>query len=89
MSNVLFKMLTTNYSFRNHVYLIYVYKEDLVLNNQQGLIYHKIHLNNYLTMCKQMISGRFENKVIYKLLAKKLHIYITNTQHTNIWFGIT
>ena len=24
--------------FRNHIYLIYLYKQDLVLNNQQGLI---------------------------------------------------
>ena len=25
----------------NHVYIIYVYKEELALNNPQGLIWHK------------------------------------------------
>ena len=33
-------MLPTNYSFTNHIYIyIYIYKQDLVLNNLQGLIY--------------------------------------------------
>ena len=40
MSSGLFKMLPTNYSFTNHIYLI-TYKWDLALNNLQVLVYHK------------------------------------------------
>ena len=29
----------------NHMYLIYMYKEELALNNLQGLICHKTKLN--------------------------------------------
>ena len=32
----------------NHVYLIYMYKDDLVLNNLQWLICHKIQPNQIL-----------------------------------------
>ena len=35
------KMLSTKYSFTNHINNVYMYKEDLVLNNIQGLICHK------------------------------------------------
>ena len=38
---LLLKMLPTNYSFTNPIYLIYMYKEDLTLNNLQRLICHK------------------------------------------------
>ena len=41
MSTGLFKMLPSNYLLTNHKYLIYMYKNDLVLNNLQGLIRHK------------------------------------------------
>ena len=30
----------------NHIYLIYMYKEDLALNNLQWLICHKTQLNH-------------------------------------------
>ena len=33
-------MLPTNYSLRNHIY-----KQDMGLNNYQGLIYHKTQPN--------------------------------------------
>ena len=33
----------------NHIYLIYIYKEDLVLNNLQGLIFHKTQPTNQPT----------------------------------------
>ena len=36
-------MLPTNYSFINHLYDIY--KQGLVLNNPQGLIFHKTQSN--------------------------------------------
>ena len=29
----------------NHIYLIYMYKKELALNNLQWLIYHKTHPN--------------------------------------------
>ena len=35
-------------SFKNHVYLQYMYKEDLALNNLQGLIYYKTQPNQIL-----------------------------------------
>ena len=37
--------------FTNHIYLIYMYKEDLALNNLQCLICHKAkskHINLYI-----------------------------------------
>ena len=47
MSSDLFKMLPTNNLFTNHMYIwreSCVYKEDLALNNLQGLICHKTQL---------------------------------------------
>ena len=35
------KKLPRNYLFTNHIYLIYIHKQDLALNNLQGLIYRK------------------------------------------------
>ena len=32
----------------NHIYLIYMYEEDLALNNLQGLIYHKSKQNHHI-----------------------------------------
>ena len=32
----------------NHIYLIYMYNEDLVLNNQQCLIFHKTESNQII-----------------------------------------
>ena len=32
----------------NHIYLIYMYKQDLALNNLQGLICHKTHPTNLM-----------------------------------------
>ena len=34
-------MFPANYLFTNHLYLINMYKQDLTLNNLQGLICHK------------------------------------------------
>ena len=48
MNAGLFKMIPTNYSFINYVDLIYMYNEDLTLNNLQGLIYHKTQANQIL-----------------------------------------
>ena len=38
MSSDSFKMLPTNYSFTNFIYLTYMYSQDLVLKIPQGLI---------------------------------------------------
>ena len=45
MSSSLFKMLPTNYLSPNHIYK-YMYKEGLVLNNLQELMYYKTQLSN-------------------------------------------
>ena len=42
----------------NHIYLIYVYKEDLVLNDLQLLICHKTKPNQ----TKPMTDGQFTIK---------------------------
>ena len=34
--------------FTNHIYLVNMYKEDLALNNLQGLICHKIQPNQII-----------------------------------------
>ena len=44
MSYDLIIMLPTMYSFTNQLNLIYMYKQDLLLNNLQGLIWDKIRL---------------------------------------------
>ena len=44
MGSGLFKMLPVKYSFTNHI--INMYKQDLALNNQQGLIRHKTQRTN-------------------------------------------
>ena len=41
MSPGLFKMLPKKYSFTNNIYLVYMNKQYLAMNNQQGLICHK------------------------------------------------
>ena len=37
--------LSSNQTKQNHIYLIYMYKEDLALNNLQWLIYHQTKPN--------------------------------------------
>ena len=44
------KMLPTDYLFANYTYLIYMYKQDLALNNLQELICHKTSLTNHLVI---------------------------------------
>ena len=46
MSSGLFKMSSTNYLFTNHIYLMYMHKQDLALNNLQRLICHKTQPTN-------------------------------------------
>ena len=36
--------------FTNHIYLIYMYEQELALNNLQGLICHKTQTNQTITL---------------------------------------
>ena len=56
------KMLPTNYSLRNHMYLIY--KKYLELDNQQGLICHKRQPNQLGMM--SMANIVFAQKLVIK-----------------------
>ena len=71
MSSGLFKMLPTNYLFTNHMFNIYMYKQDLALNNQQGLICYKaLSINkpiNKLEIIKQMKVGSLHGILAYVL----------------------
>ena len=60
MSLSLFKNAIANI-FTNHMYLMYMYEQDLTLNNLQCLILHKTkptnnslthRMYNHLTVCK-------------------------------------
>ena len=46
MSSGPFKNINEN-EFTNHIYLIYMYKEDLALNNLEWLICHKTIKSNH------------------------------------------
>ena len=55
-SQVRLKNSPTTYSFTKHIYLIYIHKKDLALNNLQGLIWCKTQPTNqtprlYIYMC--------------------------------------
>ena len=41
------RMLSKKCVYKSYIYLIYMYKEDLALNNLQRLICHKTQLNQY------------------------------------------
>ena len=38
-------MLSPKYIYKSHIYLIYMYKQDMALNNLQMLIFHKTQPN--------------------------------------------
>ena len=68
MSSGLFKNnVTIKYLFTNHTYLIYVYKQGLALNNQQGLICLKTQPINHVEVIQLFINlhlnFRFRNKI--------------------------
>ena len=39
------RILSTKFIHKSYIYLVYMYKQDLTLNNLQGLICHKTQLN--------------------------------------------
>ena len=47
-------MISTNNSFTNHIYLTYMYKQDLALNKLQGLICHKTQPNHQPYTAKEL-----------------------------------
>ena len=62
----LFKILPANYQLTNHIYIyIYIYKQDLVLNNQRRLICHKIQPT------KKLI-------IVYKRLLFSLYTFLSH-----------
>ena len=75
MSSDLFKMLPTNYLFT--VFNIHMYKEDLALNNLQGLICHKAQLTNQI-YCDQYIYFYLLYIHILKPSQKCIHNQINN-----------
>ena len=56
MNSGWFKILSTCYSFTNHIDLIYMDKQDLALNKLQGLICHKTQQTNQPTFILSVIS---------------------------------
>ena len=59
LSSGLFQMLTSYYSFKNHIHLvcIYIYKQDLALNKPQVLIGGKIKPTNQPTRSFQSLTS--------------------------------
>ena len=59
----------------NHIYLIYMYKEDLALNNLQWLICHKTKPNNicFIYMYKEDLAS---NNLQWLICHKPNHIYL-------------
>ena len=65
----------------NHIYLIYMYKEDLALNNQQWLICHKTQPNQrsyiLIYMYKQDLAlNNIQWLICHKTQPKPNHIYL-------------
>ena len=69
MNTDLFKMLSSNYSFTNHIYLVYMYEQDLALNNLERLIYRKTQPTNNLCTAK---SAQFLKQIFTPLLVNEL-----------------
>ena len=73
----------------NHIYLIYIYKEDLALNNQQWLICHKTRPTNQPTYQpnhtlpknigpKVTVMTRLEfERADYDITVQHIHNYFT------------
>ena len=59
MSAGFLKMLPINYLFTSHKYYIYIYiyiyKQDLILNDLQGMIFHKTQSHIYIS-CLPILS---------------------------------
>ena len=63
--------------FTNHIFNIYIYKQDLALNNQQWLICYKTKPNQKEYKCRYDWVG----KLIHRELRKKLKF-----DHTDKWY---
>ena len=76
MSSELFKNVSLQNGFTNHLYLIYMYKVDLALNNLQGLICHKTQPNqtNQPAPQKSYMETLVENHFFFFFFTGKLLI---------------
>ena len=68
MSSGSFKMLPTNYK--------YMYKQDLALNNPQGLIWYAVNYN-------QPTKSNLHTVVWFQVFLSR-----TNNLHTDVWFQV-
>ena len=55
----------------NHIYLIYIYKEDLVLNNLWRLIFYKTKTNKSNTSLMGVCASLFKNEFFWSSKKKK------------------
>ena len=62
--------------FTNHIYLIYLHKNDLVLNNLQLLIYDKTQPNQIIYMCKGDLALNNQKLLIYSIKPNQTKSYI-------------
>ena len=58
----------------NHIYLIYMYKEDLALNNLQWLICHKMPIHFYAN--SQLYFKQFSLAWVHSLIVKTVLIQL-------------
>ena len=65
----LFKNIYFQNVFTNYIYLIYMYKEDLALNNLQWLICHKTKVNKKFQYKKYIQILKFWYKITPEKLA--------------------
>ena len=69
--------------FKNHIYIyIYIYKQDLALNNLQWSIFHKTKLTKSLTAITQEFVSNIE-QVLEAASLKAAAIRPPNTHHEN------
>ena len=75
-------------AFTNHIYLIYVYKEDVVLNNLQWLICHKTKQNqtkpNHTIIC----LGSIKFYVTRKYSLRVFHVSFNLWSLAEVWVTI-
>ena len=68
----MFKMLPINYLLTNHIYLIYIYKDDLAFNNLQELICHKTKPKQARTLIGRRLYPSSEIQSAYSTVSANL-----------------
>ena len=59
--------------YKSYTYLIYMYKEELALNNPQGLIHHKTQLTNSNITWMLEMKKEFPDKLAIFAWSPKKH----------------